>query len=88
MIPEHAAGVLDAHGANSGGLTCSIDVGYLCFEHNMVIIQRTKIRSASRLAAGPATIELRTTYAEPRPAGPLDIELPTGQDQRLAERIA
>jgi hypothetical protein len=50
-------------------------------EHNMVTIQRTKIRRASRLAAGPATIELRTTYAEPRPAGPLDIELSVNGEQ-------
>jgi hypothetical protein len=34
---------------------------------------RTKIRSAERLAAGPAKIEISTEYAEMKPGGPLNI---------------
>lgn len=36
---------------------------------------RIGIRSASRLSAGYRRIEITTAYAEPRPAGPLDINL-------------
>ncbi len=75
VIPDRPEGVLYALGANSGGLTCFIDDGHLCFEYNLFIIQRTKIRSDTPLAPGPATISVKTTYAEPRPAGPLDIVL-------------
>ena len=47
--------------------------GYLCYEYNCFILSRTKIRSAAKLQAGPTTIVVETSYAEQRPAGPLDI---------------
>jgi arylsulfatase A-like enzyme len=74
-LPTDAAGVLYALGANSGGLTCYIDDGALCYEYNLFILQRTKIRSTNPLPVGSATIEVVTTIAELRPGGPLDITL-------------
>ena len=72
LAPD-ASGVLYALGGVAGGLTCYLDEGYLCYEYNLFIISRTKIRSAAKLQAGPTTIVVETSYAEQRPAGPLDI---------------
>ncbi len=74
-LPENANGVLYALGSSSGGLTCYLDDGYLCYEYNLFIIQRTKVRSQQRLSAGPAKITISTQYVEVRPGGPLNIEL-------------
>jgi arylsulfatase len=74
-LPAAASGVLYALGAGAGGLTCYLDDGYLCYEYNLFILSRTKIRSAEALPAGPATITVATRYAEVRPAGPLDITI-------------
>ena len=72
-IPENASGVLYKLGGAGGGLTCYVDDGYICYEYNLFIIQRTKIRSAEKLPTGPVQIVVETTYAEPRPGGPLNI---------------
>ena len=74
-IPVHANGVLYKLGANSGGLTCFIDDGFLCYEYNLFIIQRTKIRASEKLPAGKTTIEVETTYVEPKPGGPLKVTM-------------
>jgi arylsulfatase A-like enzyme len=79
-LPENASGVLYALGAAAGGLTCYLDDGYLCYEYNLFILMRTKIRSAAKLPAGRATITVDTRYAEQRPAGPLDITLRVGDE--------
>ena len=50
-IPENGNGVLYALGGAGGGLTCYLDEGFLCYEYNLFIIMRTKIRS-ERAAAG------------------------------------
>jgi arylsulfatase len=72
-LPENASGVLYALGAAAGGLTCYLDDGYLCYEYNLFILQRTKIRSEAAVPPGRAIIAVETRYAEQRPAGPLDI---------------
>ncbi|MBV8163853.1 MAG: arylsulfatase [Candidatus Eremiobacteraeota bacterium] len=74
-IPANADGVLYKLGANSGGLTLYVEDGILCYEYNLFIIQRTKIRSTKKLPAGRLKIEVETSYAELRPAGPLDVKL-------------
>jgi arylsulfatase A-like enzyme len=74
-LPADASGVLYKLGANSGGLTLFIDGGILCYEYNLFIIQRTKIRAQEKLPAGRAKIEVETTYIEPRPGGPLKVTL-------------
>jgi arylsulfatase len=79
-LPENANGVLYALGAAAGGLTCYLDDGYLCYEYNLFILMRTKIRSQAKLPAGSTTITVDTRYAEQRPAGPLDVTLLVGND--------
>jgi arylsulfatase len=83
-IPEHASGVLYALGSSSGGLTCYLDDGYLCYEYNLFIIMRTKIRSQQRLPSGPAKIEISTEYAEVKPGGPLNIAVTVNGEQHAA----
>jgi arylsulfatase len=74
-IPADANGVLYALGGAGGGLTCYVEDGYLCYEYNTFIVMRTTLRSPNRLPTGPAKIQIETAYAEPRPAGPLDITM-------------
>ena len=74
-IPANANGVLYKLGANSGGLTCFVEDGVLCYEYNLFIIQRTKIRATRKLPAGKVKIEVETAYAVPKPAGPLNITM-------------
>jgi arylsulfatase A-like enzyme len=74
-IPADANGVLYKLGSNAGGLTLYVEDGVLCYEYNLFIIQRTKVRSTKKLPSGKVKIEIETVYAEPRPAGPLDVTL-------------
>lgn len=74
-VPDRGSGVLYALGGNGGGLTCFLDDGYLCYEYNLFILMRTKIRSAAPVSAGAHTVEVLTEYAEQRPGGPLDVTL-------------
>ena len=74
-FPERAHGVLYALGANAGGLTCFVDDGHLCYEYNLFILMRTKMRSATRIPPGRHTVEVFTEYAEARPGGPLNVRM-------------
>ncbi len=74
-IPANANGVLYKLGANSGGLTLFVEDGILCYEYNLFIIMRTKIRATQKLPAGKAKIEVETVYVEPKPGGPLKVTL-------------
>ena len=74
-VPASANGVLYKLGSVAGGLTCFVEDGILCYEYNLFIIQRTKIRAKEKLPAGKVTIDVETTYAELKPAGPLDVTL-------------
>jgi arylsulfatase A-like enzyme len=79
-IPANANGVLYKLGANSGGLTCFVEDGILCYEYNLFIIQRTKIRAKQKLPVGKVKIEVETVYAVPRPGGPLNITMRVNGD--------
>jgi arylsulfatase len=83
-LPEGASGVLYALGGSSGGLTCYMDDGHLCYEYNLFIISRTKIRSEGRLPAGRATIRVATEPAEARPGAPLNVTLTAGDEELAA----
>ena len=74
-IPANANGVLYALGGFSGGLTCYVLNGVLCYEYNLFIVQRTQIRAKDKLPTGKVKIEVETKYAVLRPAGPLDITM-------------
>jgi arylsulfatase len=74
-LPENANGVLYAFGGTGGGLTCYLDDGYLCYEYNLFIVHRTKIRSADRLRSGDAEIVVETRPTSTNPLSPLAITL-------------
>ena len=86
-VPDNANGVLYKLGANSGGLTCFVEDGILCYEYNLFIIQRTQIRAKEKLPVGRVKIEVETKYAEPRPAGPLDITLKVNGKEVASGRV-
>jgi arylsulfatase len=86
VIPENANGVLYKLGANSGGLTCFVEDGILCYEYNLFIIQRTKIRATEKLPIGKVKIEIETRYVTPRPGGALTVTLKVG-GKTVAEGI-
>jgi hypothetical protein len=75
-IPANANGVLYALGGAGGGLTCYVEDGILCYEYNLFILMRTKIRSEQQLPQGHATIQIKTEYqGEARPGGPLNVTM-------------
>jgi arylsulfatase A-like enzyme len=86
-IPANANGVLYKLGANSGGLTCFVEDGILCYEYNLFIIQRTKIRAKQKLPVGKVKIEVETVYAVPRPGGPLNITMKVNGDVFATGRV-
>ena len=59
-LGEQASGVLYAVGGASGGLTVYLDQGVLCYEYNMLLIERYTGRSATPLAAGEHEIVIDT----------------------------
>ena len=59
----------------SGGLTCFVEDGILCYEYNLFIIQRTKIRAEDKLPVGKVRIEVETVYIVPKPGGPLKVTM-------------
>jgi len=74
-VPANANGVLYALGAFSGGLSCYVKDGVLCYEYNLFEVQRTQIKATEKLPAGKARIEVETRYAVKKIAGPLDVVL-------------
>ena len=74
-IPANANGVLYALGAFSGGLSCYVKDGTLCYEYNLFEIERTNIRAKEKLPAGKVKIEVETAYAVPKPGGPLNVTM-------------
>jgi hypothetical protein len=78
VIPDNANGVFYKLGANSGGLTCFVEDGVLCYEYNLFIIQRTKIHANEKLPTGRVRIEIETSFVVARPGGPLKVTMRVG----------
>jgi arylsulfatase len=74
-VPANANGVLYKLGAHSGGLTLFVEDGILCYEYNLFIVMRTKIRASEKLPTGKVKIEVETSYIELKAAGPLKVTL-------------
>lgn len=74
-LGEKANGVLYKLGGSGGGLTAYLVDGILTYEYNLFLVNRTIIAATAPLAPGKATIEIDTAYVEPRPGGPLHVEL-------------
>jgi arylsulfatase A-like enzyme len=75
-IPADANGVLYKLGANSAGLTLFVEDRMLCYEYNLFLLERTKIRSTTKLPTGKVSIVVETSYVgEPAATGPLNVVL-------------
>jgi len=85
-IPAKANGVLYKLGAHSAGLTCFVEDGILCYEYNLFLLMRTKIRAKDKLPTGKVKIEVETAYVEQKPAGPLKVTL-KANGKLLAEGV-
>jgi arylsulfatase len=74
-VPANANGVLYALGGFSGGLSCYVKDGVLCYEYNLFEILRTQIRAKDKLPAGKVQIEVESKLAVPQRGAPLDVTL-------------
>ena len=74
-VPADANGVLYALGGFSGGLSCYVKDGVLCYEYNLFEIDRTHIKAKDKLPTGKVQIEVESKLAGPKPGSPLDVTL-------------
>jgi arylsulfatase len=74
-VPANANGVLYSLGAFSGGLSCYVKDGVLCYEYNLFEITRTHIKAKTKLPTGKVKIEVVSTLASAKPAAPLNVTL-------------
>jgi arylsulfatase len=72
-VPEKANGVLYALGAFSGGLTCYVKDGVLCYEYNLFEIDRIQIKAKNKLPVGKVKIEVESRV--PKPGAPMEVVL-------------
>ncbi|TWU27976.1 arylsulfatase [Novipirellula artificiosorum] len=85
-VPKGASGVLYALAGFSGGLTCYMDDGQLCYEFNLFEIERTKIRSEASIAAGKRQIEVVSKLVD-KIGGPIDVSLFVDGNQVAQGRV-
>jgi arylsulfatase len=74
-VPKNANGVLYALGGFSGGLSLYVVDGYLSYEYNLFEIDRTHIKSKTKLPTGKVKIEVVSRLAGPKRGSPLDVTL-------------
>ena len=73
-VPANANGVLYALAGFSGGVTCYVKDGFLCYEFNLFEVQRTKLKSKDKLPTGKVKIEIESKLAG-KIGGPMDVSL-------------
>jgi arylsulfatase len=73
-VPKDANGVLYALAGFSGGVTCYVKDGVLCYEFNLFEVQRTKIKTNDKLPAGKVKIEVESKLVG-KIGGPMNITL-------------
>ena len=73
-VPANANGVLYALAGFSGGVTCYVKDGFLCYEFNLFEVQRTKIKSKDKLPTGKVKVEVESKLAA-KIGGPMDVTL-------------
>ncbi|WP_130931559.1 arylsulfatase [Pseudomonas sp. Sample_24] len=74
-VPANANGVLYAVGGVGGGVSLYLDDGFLVYEYNALAIARVKLRSAERVPAGKASIEMLTQMSASKLAAPANLSL-------------
>jgi arylsulfatase len=85
-VPENANGVLYALAGFSGGITCYVKDGFLCYEFNLFEIQRTKLKSKGKLPTGKVKIEVESRLVD-KIGGPLDVSLKANGKEVAQGRI-
>jgi arylsulfatase len=85
-VPENANGVLYALAGFSGGITCYVKDGFLCYEFNLFEIQRTKIKSREKLPLGKVKIEVESRLAN-KIGGPMDVTLKVNGEDVAQGRV-
>jgi arylsulfatase len=85
-VPEKAEGVLYALGGFSGGLTCYVKDGFLCYEFNLFEIQRTKLKSKEKLPKGKVKIEVESRLVG-KIGGPMDVSLKVNGTETAQGRV-
>ena len=73
-VTEKANGVLYALAGFSGGVTCYVKDGILCYEFNLFEVQRTKIQAKEPLPAGQVKVEVESKLVGAI-GGPMDVIL-------------
>lgn len=73
-VPANANGVLYALAGFSGGLTCYVKDGFLCYEFNLFEVQRTKLKSKDKLPVGKVKLEVESKLTG-KIGGPMDVSL-------------
>ena len=86
-IPPDANGVLYALGSFSGGLTTYVKGGKLCYEYNLFEIERTRFCSQQNIPTGNVKVEVETTLAEKKPAGPLNVKLKVNGKEAASGKV-
>lgn len=86
-VPQNANGVLYALAGFSGGITCYVKDGHLCYEFNLFEIQRTKLRNyKEKLPTGKVKIEVESRLAA-KIGGPMDVTLKVNRAQIARDRV-
>ena len=73
-VPANANGVLYALAGFSGGLTCYVKDGFLCYEFNLFEVQRTKLKPKDKLPVGKVKLEVESKLTG-KIGGPMDVSL-------------
>ena len=85
-VPENANGVLYALAGFSGGVTCYVKDGFLCYEFNLFEIQRTKLKSNDKLPIGKIKVEVESKLVD-KIGGAMDVSLKVNGKQVTQGRV-
>ncbi|MFV0366570.1 MAG: arylsulfatase, partial [Mangrovibacterium sp.] len=85
-VPKKAEGVLYSLGGFSGGLSCYVKDGYLCYEYNMFEISRTNIKSKTKLPSGKVNLEV-VSKMQGGPMSAMDVTLKVNGEIVAEEQV-
>ncbi|MFV0521440.1 MAG: arylsulfatase, partial [Mangrovibacterium sp.] len=85
-VPKKAEGVLYSLGGFSGGLSCYVKDGYLCYEYNMFEISRTNIKSKTKLPTGKVNLEV-VSKMQGGPMSAMDVTLKVNGEVVAEEQV-
>ncbi|WP_282037525.1 arylsulfatase [Saccharicrinis aurantiacus] len=74
-VTEKTNGVLYALGPHAGGISMFVENGYLNYEYNLFLMERTKIRAKKRLPSGKVKIEVISRMEENKIFAPLMVTI-------------